>query len=55
MAYTSIGTTARTGETCPASGVWRVVGANEEAPIAEGDTMPPYRGEAVTWELIRHA
>lgn len=51
-----IGTTARTGETCPESGVWEVVGTpSTTAPIAKGNTMPPYNGRAVTWKLIRYA
>lgn len=51
-----IGTTARTGETCPESGVWKVVGTpTTTAPIAKGNRMPPYRGKAVTWKLTQHA
>jgi hypothetical protein len=51
-----IGTKARTGESCPESGVWKVVGyPTTTAPIAEGNRMPPYDGKAVTWELIQYA
>lgn len=51
-----LGTTARTGERCPESGVWEVVGTpTTTAPIAEGNVMPPYSGKAVTWRLIRYA
>jgi len=51
-----IGTTARTGETCPESGVWKVVGSpSTTAPIARGNRMPPYDGKAVTWQLTRYA
>lgn len=51
-----IGATARTGETCPESGVWQVVGTpSTTAPIAKGNRMPPYAGQAVTWKLIRKA
>ena len=51
-----IGTTARTGEKCPESGVWKVVGTpTTTAPIAKGNTMPPYAGRAVTWKLIQYA
>ena len=46
-----IGTTARTGETCPESGVWKPNGYNTTAPIANGNRMPPYNGQAVTWTL----
>lgn len=51
-----IGTTARTGERCPESGVWEVVGTpSTTAPIAKGDRMPPYRNQAVTWRLRSYA
>ena len=51
-----LGTKARTGENCPESGVWKVVGApSTTAPIAKGNRMPPYDGNAVTWELISYA
>lgn len=51
-----IGTTARTGENCPESGVWRVVGnPSTTAPIARGNRMPPYSGNAVTWILSAYA
>lgn len=50
-----IGTTARTGEHCPESGEWHVVGhPTTSAPIAEGNVMPPYDGKAVTWKLVRY-
>lgn len=51
-----IGTTAKTGEVCPESGVWKVVGTpTTTAPIARGNRMPPYSGKAVTWSLIQYA
>ncbi|MEL7032229.1 MAG: hypothetical protein AAGK80_08125 [Pseudomonadota bacterium] len=51
-----IGTTAKTGQSCPESGVWKVVGTpSTTAPIAKGNRMPPYAGKAVTWKLIQHA
>ena len=51
-----LGTTARTGERCPESGVWAVVGTpSTTAPIAKGNVMPPYRGRSVTWRLERYA
>jgi len=56
MATHPIGTTAKTGETCPESGVWKVQGTpSTTAPIAKGNTMPPYGGKAVTWQLIQYA
>ncbi|TWI78002.1 hypothetical protein IQ13_4246 [Lacibacter cauensis] len=51
-----IGTTARTGEKCPESGIWKVQGTpSTTAPIAKGNTMPPYDGKAVIWILIQLA
>jgi hypothetical protein len=51
-----VGTTAKTGEICRESGVWKVVGTpSTTAPIAKGDRMPPYGGKAVTWTLIQLA
>lgn len=48
--------TAKTGEKCPESGVWKVDGTpTTEAPIAKGNRMPPYAQKAVTWRLIRRA
>ncbi len=51
-----IGTTARTGERCPESGVWESQDyPSTTAPIAEGNVMPPHGGKSVTWKLIRYA
>ena len=51
-----IGTTAKTGEVCPESGVWKVQGTpSTTAPIAKGNRMPPYDNKAVTWVLIQYA
>lgn len=51
-----IGTKARTGETCPESGVWKVEGSpSTTAPIAKGNRMPPYDGKAVIWVLTQYA
>lgn len=51
-----IGTHAKTGEICPESGVWQTLSnPSTTAPIAKGDRLPPYRGEAVTWFLLAHA
>lgn len=48
--------TASTGQKCPASGVWKVVGfPTTTAPIAKGNIMPPYNGKAVTWQLLYFA
>ncbi len=51
-----IGSTVSTGQECPESGVWKVVGCESTtAPIAKGNIMPPYKDEAVTWKLIKYA
>lgn len=56
MATAQVGTLARTGEVCPESAVWKVVGTpTTTAPIARGNRMPPYDGKAVTWRLERLA
>jgi len=48
--------TAKTGQKCPASGVWQVVGyPTTTAPIAKGNIMPPYNGKAVIWQLVSRA
>lgn len=51
-----LGTTANTGQSCPESGVWEVIGwPTTTAPIARGNTMPPYAGKSVTWRLKAYA
>lgn len=56
MSRAPIGTTARTGENCPESGVWKVVSSpSTTAPIAKGNRMPPYGNQAVTWRLTAYA
>lgn len=51
-----IGTTVRTGENCPESGVWKVEGyPSTTAPIARGNRIPPYNNKAVTWRLSAYA
>lgn len=48
--------TARTGQQCPVSGVWKAQSTpSTTAPIAKGNVMPPYNNQAVTWELQRRA
>lgn len=56
MARKPVGTTARTGERCPESGIWKSLDTpSTTAPIAEGNVMPPHNGKAVTWQLTAHA
>lgn len=51
-----LGTMVHTGDRCPESGVWSVVGLpSTTAPIAKGNVMPPYGGRAVTWRLAQFA
>ena len=51
-----LGTTATTGQICPESGVWEVVGTpSTTAPIAKHNVMPPYANQAVTWKLKQYA
>ena len=50
-----LGTTAKTGEVCPESGRWDVVGyPTTSAPIAKGNRMPPYTNKAVQWQLTQY-
>lgn len=56
MSKAPIGTTAKTGEKCPESGVWRSQDSSPTtAPIAKGNVMPPHNGKAVTWQLVQYA
>lgn len=50
-----IGTTARTGETCPESGIWKPQNGTTTAPIAAGNRMPPYNNVATIWTLVQYA
>jgi hypothetical protein len=51
-----VGTQCTTGQTCPESGIWTVVGAPRTAsPIVKGKRFPPYRGKAAVWQLALHA
>lgn len=56
MSKALLGSIAKTGDICPESGVWTVVGTpSTTAPIAKGNRMPPYSGKAVTWRLTAYA
>jgi len=51
-----LGSTASTGQKCPESGVWKVVGTpSTTAPIAKGNIMPPYDNKNAVWKLISYA
>lgn len=49
-----IGMTARTGEKCPKSGVWKVTGTPETitTSVSRGNRMPMNANKSVTWRLI---
>jgi hypothetical protein len=48
-----VGTTARTGEKCTESGIWKAHGnLSTTAPMAKGKRMPLYDWKVVTWMLI---
>lgn len=54
--HVPLGTTARTGEVCPESGIWEVIGSpTTAAPFARGNRMPPYGGKSATWCLKQYA
>lgn len=49
-----LGMTARTGEKCPKSGVWKVMGTPENVTqsVSRGNRMPVYENKNVNWKLI---
>lgn len=52
----AVGTTARTGQRCPESGIWSVEHMTTATmPIAIHNLMPPYQNQPVTWVLVQHA
>lgn len=56
MPHFPLGATVTTGEQCPETGLWSVIGRPETAiPIAKGDLVPPYEGKPVTWQFVRRA
>jgi hypothetical protein len=56
MSKSPIGTTRKTGEKSPESGVWQTQDSpSTTGPFAEGNVFPPHNGKAVTWKLISYA
>ena len=56
MAKVPIGTTKKTGEVCPESGIWKTTGTpSTTAPIAKGNKFPPYLKKSAVWKLITYA
>lgn len=49
-----LGMTARTGEKCPKSGVWKVMGTPETITlsVSRGNRMPANGNKNVSWKLI---
>lgn len=46
--------TASSGETCPCSGEWEIIGSPSTAAVfAKGKVMPGYYGKKVIWMLVR--
>jgi hypothetical protein len=45
---------AKSGERCPQSGIWEVVGfLTTTVSLAKGKEMPDYCGKAVVWRLLQ--
>lgn len=48
------GLMASSGERCPCSGEWEIVGTvSTTAVLAKGKVMPEYYGKKVVWMLVR--
>lgn len=49
-----LGMTARTGEKCPKSGVWKAMGTPETVTlsVSRGNRMPQHANKSVSWKLI---
>lgn len=46
--------TASSGEVCPCSGEWEIVGpVTTTAVLAKGKVMPEYYGRKVLWMMVR--
>ena len=46
--------TASSGDVCPCSGEWEIVGTvTTTAVLAQGKVMPAYYGRKVVWVLVR--
>lgn len=46
--------TAASGDVCPCSGEWEIVGTvTTTAILAKGKVMPAYYGRKVVWVLVR--
>lgn len=46
--------TASSGEICPCSGEWEIIGTpSTTAVFSKGKVMPEYYGKKVVWVLVR--
>jgi uncharacterized protein (DUF4415 family) len=46
----------KSGEICPESGIWSVVGApSSSVAVSKGNRMPPYEGRSVAWLRLKAA
>ena len=56
MPKVPLGTTRKTREKCPESGVWEAQSSpSTTIPLSEGEIFPPYNDKAATWKLISYA
>ncbi|WP_010181003.1 YjzC family protein [Aquimarina agarilytica] len=56
MAKEPLGTTRKTGEKCPESGVWKSLSTpSTTIPLSKGEKFPPYNNQGVTWKLTAYA
>ena len=56
MSKVPLGTTGKTGEKCPESGIWKSMDSpSTTAPISKNKTFPPHNNKAVKWKLIHYA
>lgn len=49
-----LGMTARTGDKCPKSGVWKAMGTSETVTlsISRGNKMPAHVNRNINWRLV---
>lgn len=56
MAKEPLGTTRKTGQKNPESGIWEAQSTpSTTISLSKGETFPPYDGKAVIWKLIQYA
>lgn len=56
MAKEPLGTTRKTGQICPESGVWKAQSTpSTTIPLSNRERFPPYNDKAVVWKLTAYA